>query len=176
MAIKNENAYYKIIESTIDYINNRTIITCDRYVDEESRIYEKTIKEQLDNILNTAHTDLMTSLDVLTQEIATAENMEKYKNETEYFENNPDMKEKYDEINEKIEEHSILLLRLLHSGVDINTFKHKEYWNQLGLTEEMCRPVNKKGLRGICFDGHLEQDLASLYDSLKTRVDNPIDC
>jgi len=52
MAIKNENAYYKIVESTIDYINNRTTIVCDRYVDEADRIYEKNMKEQINNILN----------------------------------------------------------------------------------------------------------------------------
>jgi len=176
MAIKNENAYYKIVESTIDYINNRTTIVCDRYVDEADRIYEKNMKEQINNILNSAHTDLMTSLDILVQEITSNVNSEQYHDEDSYLKANPDIQAKYDTINELISEHSILLMRLLNSGVDLESFKHKNYWYERGLTDAMCSPVNKKGLRGICFDGKLKQELPSLYDTLKTRIDNPVDC
>ena len=176
MAIKNENAYYKIIESTIDYINDRTTIVCDRYIDETDRIYEKNMKEQISSILNSAHTDLMTTLDMLVQEITSHVDVEQYHDEESYLEANPDIQAKYDTINELISEHAILLVRLLNSGVDLQSFKHKDYWYEHGLTDAMCRPVNKKGVRGICFDGKLEQELSSLYETLKTRIDNPVDC
>jgi hypothetical protein len=170
MAVKNENGYYKITEMSVNYSQQRTSVTLDVYRDESARLLEKEISVTVNNFLNNAYSHINEQQEILDAAIEAAPDKVLYDDADSFFNDHLDLKTQRDELFAKYDEYELLRMRLLTIGVDYDSLQYKNLWDSLGLTKDLCSPVDKLGLIKISLDDIKDVDLSELYKNIKETL------
>lgn len=177
--ISKTNSYFKILAIENDLIANSSQITCMVYETEEDRNREKILEPLSTTFVNNAR-DYIYNLEQDLQAIARNEkdfeNIDSDSDLEQFLKDHPDINEKNNELQDKSRELNELCQQLLTADIDIDTLKYKDLWTSMGFTLEMCKKINRYLIKAG-FD-HITDtvNMPLLYDQLKTRIENPIDC
>ena len=170
MAVKNDNGYYKITEMSVNYNQQRTSVTLDVYRNESARLLEKEIGVTVNNFLNNAYSYINEQQEMLDAALEKTPDKVLYDDADSFFEDHLDLKNQRDELFSKYDEYELLRMRLLTIGVDYDSLQYKNLWESLGLTKDLCSPVDKLGLIRISLDDIKDVDLNGLYKNIKETL------
>lgn len=172
MAILYNNEYYKIINADNDYVNNKTSVTLHKYAFPEDRLFEKenwiTVDIVKGNILNYID-NTQEELAQKAYAICDEEGLDKTMDFIDFLNIHPEFTEEFETLSEiRIEGKYIVKNLLSKTGVDYHTLKYSAIWNELGLTEHLCAPVDVDTIFRLLLSSFLENlSLSNLYTTIK---------
>ena len=180
MAVISEtNSYFKILSIENDLITKSSQITCMVYDTPEDREREKVLEPLATIFVNNAR-EYIYKLEQELQSVAKdRENFESIEDEeclVCFLQDNPDIKEKYDKLQDVSHEFNDILQSLLIKETNIESKKHKELWLSLGFSLDMCIKINRSLVQIGYTDLIDSVDYGVLYEKLKTRIDKANDC
>ena len=87
-----------------------------------------------------------------------------------FLKENPEIAKKIEYV-ESVQNEGLNLVGLLSiKDIDLNSLKHREVWEKLGLNEELCSKINYVGTSTISVDGIVNSNISDLYNAVKTTI------
>lgn len=176
MALKNNDGYYKIENTYIDYNSNFINVGVTIYTSQEERGREKRNKPLILEFIKKAHIYLQECLDPIYQYIQThkLDDDIKIENARSTDEN---FNAVYTDYIEKSNELSRFENKLLVDNININDLKFKKDWINFGLTQEMCTYVSKNFMNyRFYLDNTDNITRQEIYNLLKEKIDGWENC
>lgn len=170
MAIIYNDKYNKIIKSTNNFVTNVTEIEFDVYSDKEARDLEKKIKNDVDEFKYKVRNFLRDNMTSVLEEISKITPIDEITDKDEFLKENPEIAKKIEYV-ESVQNEGLNLVGLLSiKDIDLNSLKHRDVWEKLGLNEELCSKINYVGTSTISVDGIVNSNISDLYNAVKTTI------
>lgn len=177
--ISKTNSYFKILAIENDLIAKSSQITCMVYGTPEDREREKVLEPLSTTFVNNAREyiyNLEQELQAIARNEKDFESIEDDNGLTQFLKNHPDISEKNNELQNKSREFNELCQQLLTADIDIDTLKYKDLWTSMGFTLDMCKKINRH-LVQIGYENIIDSvDMPTLYNTIKPRIIDPVDC
>ena len=177
MAIIYNDKYNKIIKRTNNFVTNVTEIEFDVYSDKEARDLEKKIKNDVDEFKYKVRNFLRDNMTSVLEEISKITPIDEITDKDKFLKENPEIAKKIEYV-ESVQNEGLNLVGLLSiKDIDLNSLKHRDVWEKLGLNEELCSKINYVGTSTISVDGIVNSNISDLYNAVKTTIVGEfIDC
>ncbi|MBQ8749364.1 MAG: hypothetical protein IJZ29_02740 [Clostridia bacterium] len=177
MAVLFNNRYYKILGCEQDADNATSKIKVDIYATTETREKEKRIFEAVNQVKVKISEYIINEFNKIRNEIANVvpnesiADMEKFKIEYPLL---------YEDIKayESMRDESFTLRQdLMENNIEFSSLIFKDIWVELGLSEEMCKRIEKVGQGEYKMPRKEFNNLSDMYAFLKSKlIGQVIDC
>lgn len=180
MAVISEtNSYFKILSIENDLITKSSQITCMVYDTPEDREREKILEPLATIFVNNAREHIYKweqNIQSIAKDRENFEDIEDEESFMSFLQDNPDIKEKYNKLQDVSHEFNDISQNLLVTEINIDNKKYKDLWLSLGFSIGMCKKINRSLVK-IGYTNMTDSvDYDVLYKKLKTRIDNANDC
>ena len=177
MAVIFDNKYHKIVKNTVNYTTHATEIEMKVYANKESRDREKLCQSKAQQFAKNAQQFLVDNMNNLIAETNNIQPIITISDTEQFFAMHPEIKQKADMV-EKIQQEGLFLIdNVLKRDIVKPNLMFLSKWEELGLTDDICRKIDVLGTRTITVDEIAPNDLTSLYGLIKKQIVSAvIDC
>lgn len=177
MAIIFDNKYYKVINSTNDYTTKMTDVKMSVYGSQETREREKKLVEIAESVKYNIGAKLQENMQDLIDETAKIKPLDEINDVETFYTEHPEIEAKKNLV-ESIQEEGLKVIdSILKKPINFKGLKYKKIWEEQGLVEELCVPIDYKGELDLTIGRLLNADLTEIYNAVKEKVVSDVeDC
>lgn len=177
MAILFDNKYHRITKNVANYDNNTTEIEMQVYASTETREREKKYKNQAKTFIKKVQQFLVDNMNNLIKEINLMQPIDSIADRETFLSNHPTIKQRTEDVEAMQKEGLHLIDSVFRKNIDVSKLKYVAKWRDLGLTDDLCYPIELLGTMQIAVDGIKDNNLSILYPAVKEKiVSQVVDC
>ena len=177
MAIIFDDQCYKVTESENNFVNDYTSVKMSVYASKDTRDREKSLSNQANEVISNIQDQLALNMNNLIARVNEITPIDKIEDVDAFYNEHPDIKSDYLNIQSIQDEGLILIDSILKKSIDFDNLKHKELWISLGLTADLCIPIEHRGEVVLNVDRIVNANLSELYGAVKEKIVSEVeDC